>query len=514
MDQKRQMSNLFQSTENPKSIVTASFDLLLSIALLESAIWIQAIAIRAVVIAAAMFFLGRCLILYAIPTWKSISEYRLSRPQTTRSGTPFSVASAVVIASFVLATLLAVTFYFLDLWSPVQLQNLQRTAFDWLIVKIPTVILQQLVFQLIIIPTLYFLTGSVRLTVSCAAIVFGLLHLPNPLLMLLTALIGLVWFAVVFKSAKTLIPITISHLILALAVGNIAEEFVFDMRVGPVCFQKWPYEIKTADSSTQFSVYPRLLFGNVESVTQTGNQLVFIGSAFDRDRNKSPAEILVVFGSFDPAIESVSENESTIEQQEHENWIPQRVISVKPGSSDGSFQFQLANNNRKLETEIRLFARHRNGWAYPIHGSTRLTSFSNQQSLEMVCLHPREYEGNIGHLKKRKNRIDVIGWGFSLFSKEKLINELLVESNGRLIPVPFERRTRTEIAKTFDDQSILKCGFVARLDANLKLNSNAVYVRNSLGILERIPQRLQHRDKPTHQTDRRLSKQQNERKIR
>lgn len=514
MDQKRQMSDLFQSTDNPKSIVIPSIDLALSIALLESAIWTETIAFRAVVTTAAIFFLSRCLILYAIPTWKSISAYRLTRSRTTKHGLTFSVASFVVIASFALAILMATTFYCLDLWSPVQLQNLKRTAFDWLIVKIPTVILQQLIFQLIIIPTLYFLTGNVRYTVAFAAIVFGFLHLPNPLLMLLTALIGLAWFAIVFRSTKSLIPITISHLVLALAVGNVAEEFVFDMRVGPVCFQKWPYKITTADGSARFSVYPRLLFGNVESVTQSGNQLDFIGSAFDRDRNKSPAEILVVFGSFDPTIEVASENEPTLETQECENWVPQRIISVKPDPSDGSFQFQLANNNRKLETEIRLFARHRNGWAYPIHGSTRLTSFSRQQSLEMVCLHPREFEANIGHLKKRKKRIDVIGWGFSLSSRKKLISELLVESNGRLISVPFERRARTEIAKTFDDQSILNCGFVARLDQSLKLSSDAVFVRNSLGMLEQIPQRLQHPPVPTDQTDQRLSKQQNKRKIR
>jgi len=184
---------------------------------------------------------------------------------------------------------------------------------------------------------------------------------------------------------------------------------------------------------------------------------------------------------------------------------------VQPNSSDGSFQFQLANNNRKLETEIRLFARYRNGWAYPIHGSTRLTSFSRQKSSEIVCLHPREFEANIGHLKKRKKHVDVIGWGFSLSSKEKLINELLVESNGRLISIPFERRIRTEIAKNFKDQSILKCGFVARLDSKLTLSDDAVFVRNSLGMLERIPQRLQRR---TVQIDQRLSKQTNQSKIR
>jgi hypothetical protein len=143
-----------------------------------------------------------------------------------------------------------------------------------------------------------------------------------------------------------------------------------------------------------------------------------------------------------------------------------------------------------------------------------LTSFSRQQSLELVCLHPREFEANIGHLKIRKKRTDVIGWGFSLSSKKKLINELLVESNGRLIPVPFERRARTEIAKTFNDQSILNCGFVARLDPSLNLSSDAVYVRNSLGMLEQIPQRLQHPTIPTDQTDQRLSKQQNKRKMR
>lgn len=500
------MSEYVNAIETERSKLIPAVDLSLSFAFLEAAIWIQTIAWRTCFILAATFFFSRCLMLYAIPTWKHITEYRVRHSSESVKESSLWHSGIVVLASVVLAVLLAVIFYAVDLWSPVQLRNVQRTSIDWLVVKIPTVIVQQLVFQLIVVPTAYFLTQSVRSTVIFSAFAFGLLHLPNPLLMLLTACIGLLWFSLIFRF-KSLIPITLSHLVLALAVGNVAEEFVFDMRVGSVCFQKWPYKITAADSSSEFSVYPRLLYGELESVTQSGNQIEFLGKTFDRDRNKPPSEVLVVFGSFDSAIEPVADEFSDPSKQ-NENWIPQRIVSVKTDGSKGEFQFTLANNHQKLETEVRLFARHCNGWAYPIHGSTRLTSYSTQQTAEKICLHPLEYEANIGHLKQRRNRTDAIGWGFSTESRE-LIDEVLVHSKDGFVPVPFQRRSRHEIARTFNDDSILNCGLVVRLDSKLNLIDNAVYVRNSRGILERLPQRLQHRAKPSDEANARLSKKSN-----
>lgn len=502
-DRKRQMSEFAKTIENQRSKLIPTIEFSLSLAFLEAAIWVQTIAWRTFFIIAATFFFARCLVLYAIPTWKNITEYRIRHSFGAKKESSIWHAGIVVFASVVLAVLLAFIFYAVDLWSPVQLRNVQRTAIDWLVVKIPTVIIQQLVFQLIVVPTAYFLTQSVRSTVLISSFAFALLHLPNPLLMLLTACIGLIWFSLIFRF-KSLIPITLSHLVLALAVGNIAEEFVFDMRVGSVCFQKWPYKITTADSSNEFSVYPRLLHGDVELVTQCGNQIEFIGKAFDRDRNKPPFEVLVVFGSFDSTIEPTDAEFSDASKQ-NENWNPQRIVSVKTDPSDGRFRFTLANNNQKLETEVRLFARHRNGWAYPIHGSTRLTSYSTQQTAEKICLHPLECEANIGHLKQRENRIDAIGWGFSSESRE-LIDEVLVHSEDGFIVAKFQRRPRHEIARTFNDDSILNCGMVIRLDSKLNLIDNAVYVRNSRGMLERLPQRLQHRAKPSDEANARMSK--------
>lgn len=498
------MSEYANAIGKERSKLIPAVELSLSFAFLEAAIWIQTITWKTFFVLAATFFFARCLMLYAIPAWKRITDYRLRHSSESVKESSLWHSGIVVLASVAIALLLAVIFYAIDLWSPVQLMKLQRTAIDWWVVKIPTVIIQQLIFQLIVIPTAYFLTQSVRSTVLISAFGFGFLHLPNPLLMLLTTCVGLLWFSLVFRF-KSLIPITLSHLVLALAVGNIAEEFVFDMRVGSVCFQKWPYKIRTADSSSEFSVYPRLLHGEVESVTQRGNQIEFLGKAFDRDRNKPPSEVLVVFGSFDSAIEPVADDLGNRSEQD-ENWVPQRIVSVKTDGSNGEFQFTLANNNQKLETEVRLFARHRNGWAYPIHGATRVTSYSTKQTMELICLHPLEYEANIGHLKQRKNRVDAIGWGFSSESRQ-LIDQVLVHSKDGFVPVPFQRRSRHEIAKTFNDDSILNCGMVVRLDFELNLTDNAIYARNARGMLERLPQRLQDRRTRSNATgDPRLSK--------
>jgi hypothetical protein len=442
---------------------------LLGISLVQTAIWVPTFGVRS------------CCILLALPCFIDCYFRFPPKSRGSEKRTSGYVTAIMILASIALAMFLGLLFWALDLWSPHQLNSMGRSVQDWSMVKIPTVIIQQIVFQLIILPTLYYATGNKTLAVLASASLFGLFHLPNPLLVVVTLMAGVVWFSVAIRLQNALFPIVVSHLVLAIAIGNLADEYLLDMRVGPVCFQKWPDGIRGASDDQSLWVYPRVLRGEITEITQNGQDITIRGRAYDPLRKKSPAEILVVFGSYG------SQNNGQSE------WFPQIVHSVNTVSQRGEFQLTVAATPETSAPEIRIFARHRLGWSYPVNHSVRYQALSSDPTGQDIALFPQEFHGNVGHIKPRKNSTDVIGWGFSLQDRN-LIDQLLVFSKNRLIPLTIERRKRIEVADYYDDPSLMDCGFIARipLDVAIDPEESQFYVRSNRGTIERLPIKRRH----------------------
>jgi len=85
---------------------------------------------------------------------------------------------------------------------------------SWVVEKSVTVIAQQVGLQLVLFPLCFQITGSKWSAAFTGSALFGLLHTPNPLLIISTFLVGPIWFWLFLYSGR-LIPIVLSHIILA-----------------------------------------------------------------------------------------------------------------------------------------------------------------------------------------------------------------------------------------------------------------------------------------------------------
>ena len=448
----------FRDLQIPSRLI-AFFCWSTAIALLQLAIWTQQAGLRTTAGLVAAALIAFCFFRFAGRAERSIVE-------------PYPGNNSILPISLVMAAAVLGIGYATDIWSPDLAIFSGRTLADWFAVKIPTVVLQQLLFQCVLLPTLLFITRRPRWTILVSAAIFGILHFPNPLLMLLTAGIGVFWFAMSLDRPR-FVSITLSHLLLAVVVANVAGEYVLDMRVGQTCLQKWPATLCEQSGNRSITVYPRAVAGSIDSILQVANRIEIRGTTFDEERGKPPQKVFVVLGGFDP------------QDEEGQSWRPEKILDTDRVEPDGSFQlnFQPDCNSR---AEIRLFVQHQFGWCYPVNDSERIEIHQRDPSGETICLFPRETHGNIGHLKKRGQRTDLIGWGFHK-KDNSLLDSLLVHHRQELVPLQLQRRNRKEIAKYYATPALEQCGFLSRIPFVISQQRPPVYVRNSRGFLERMP---------------------------
>ena len=85
---------------------------------------------------------------------------------------------------------------------------------SWVVEKVITVIAQQVGLQLVLFPLCFVISKKKWAAAFIGSGLFGLLHMPNPLLMVSIFIAGPVWF-LLFLYGGRLIPIVLSHIILA-----------------------------------------------------------------------------------------------------------------------------------------------------------------------------------------------------------------------------------------------------------------------------------------------------------
>ena len=102
----------------------------------------------------------------------------------------------------------------------------------WVLGKFLAALGQQLALQWFLWPVCQEISRSRSLGMTLAAAIFGLIHLPSPVLVAITSAAALAWVGLYQRSGR-IAPLVASHMILAtLAHGGLPERLTYDMRVG------------------------------------------------------------------------------------------------------------------------------------------------------------------------------------------------------------------------------------------------------------------------------------------
>ena len=128
--------------------------------------------------------------------------------------------------------------------------------------------------------------------VAGGVLVFALLHLSNPLLMVLALIGGVFWMAS-YQRSRQLLPLICSHCVLATLVAGFGGEYLLNMRVGRFCLEVLPCKLQMDPGN--YWEYPMCVVGNVERLVQQGDQITISGWAYDSVHHESPAGMALNF---------------------------------------------------------------------------------------------------------------------------------------------------------------------------------------------------------------------------
>lgn len=158
--------------------------------------------------------------------------------------------------------------------------------------KFGTVVVQQVALQLCLLPACLSLCKNKWLGVSLAALLFGLIHSPNPYLMLITASAGFFW-CWTWLGSRRLVPLICSHLLLAILAREYCNDDLYNMRVGAKVLDLFPQTVRSA-SGESFVNDPMLLSGAWDALKIEGDEVTCQGWAADV-RNRELVDELVVY---------------------------------------------------------------------------------------------------------------------------------------------------------------------------------------------------------------------------
>jgi len=161
----------------------------------------------------------------------------------------------------------------------------------WFIVKIFGAGAQQVGLQLLVLPLCLEIFRHRWTAIAASAAIFGIIHLPNPLLVGMTALAALGWCAFYLRSYR-LAPLVVSHVILALVAGTSCDND-YNMRVGAAALPLLPVELPLRDGTT-LRVTALAVDGFVDHCEFVEENVVCEGWAADVDRSELAGAILVL----------------------------------------------------------------------------------------------------------------------------------------------------------------------------------------------------------------------------
>lgn len=168
--------------------------------------------------------------------WCSYQRRRKSEP----SATPFlpaarAWAEATALTLAITLVLIAAAWLLRDLDEGFRFYFRRRPFaehFVWLGVRFAGAVVQQLGLQLLIGPACLEIVRSRRGAVCAAGLLFGILHLPHPILVAVTMIVGSLWVWL-FQRSGRLAPVVTCHVVLSiLAAGTLPRTVISDMDIG------------------------------------------------------------------------------------------------------------------------------------------------------------------------------------------------------------------------------------------------------------------------------------------
>ncbi|MDG1875417.1 MAG: CPBP family intramembrane metalloprotease, partial [Mariniblastus sp.] len=280
-----------------------------------------------------------------------------------------------------------------------------KSGGHWLTTKLPTVLGQQIMLQLLLVPLLSRIFKQTRTTVWVGAFIFAALHLPNPALMVLTFLAGATWIFV-YSRSRQLTPIVVSHFALAIFAAGLCGEYVLNMRIGPSCVALFP--TYTGIGKDQKMELPNCIVGSVERLVQNGDQLTLTGWILDPIHRVAPTAMFSTDGEQLREIKN-----TTFRRVPATDW----ENASKAGFVNAhcySFVTHIPANDANLSNGINLMAANANGYLGKLSQMGEIKSLHNSPKDHSVVLFPVEVDGRINQIVRTSGQLHLRGWAADL----------------------------------------------------------------------------------------------------
>ena len=317
---------------------------------------------------------------------------------------------------------------------------LDKPARHWLLVKLPTVLVQQIALQLFIVPSLNFGLRRSSWVALISASIFAGLHLPNPLLIGLTWIAGFCWIRL-YQRYRQLTPIVVSHFCLAIAAAGFGGEYVLNMRVGVKCLSLLPQTIRTGND--QIRILSHAVAGCVESQLQNASEVIVRGFADDTFHAASAASYCLIDGNREQLIRLIP-GSFQIVPHDHERY---------------GFELRVPLEAIRGGKDWDLYAANANGWYSKLGQSGAIQSLAMLPAQKDVQLIPTQIDGRFEQLSQLPDGGRIKGWAIDLASYDAP-SRLGIYCDGREWIVPLdEPKRRDDIAVSLGSEQAVNCGF-------------------------------------------------------
>jgi hypothetical protein len=349
--------------------------------------------------------------------------------------------SVVVMATLVAMSLGTLAAMALGEWPrPQSFAPLSKSPQHWLLVKLPTVLVQQIALQLFIVPSLTLGLGkSARATVIGASI-FAALHLPNPLLVGLTWVAGFVWIKLYLRY-RQLGPLVVSHFCLAVAAASLGGEYILNMRVGLKCVSLFPRSMQTA--SGRIKILPNAILGRVEELTQLNDVLFVRGIAQDQWHESEISEFCLI-----------DEQRAALIRI-----APESIRAVARDGKASGFELRIPVRAVRGGTNWEVYAANARGWFSKLGGDGPIAGLESAPTNDLVQLLPRKFDGRYESFGPLTEGGKLAGWAIDKvsFQVPSHMGICCGQSNW-VVPVT-NSLPRHDISTALGSEQSLKCGF-------------------------------------------------------
>lgn len=349
-----------------------------------------------------------------------------------------------LVGSAAIVLLLALTAMATGIWRPSDgYWTTRYPPLEWLTVKIPTVIVQQIVLLFFVVPIIESWFRRPTAVSLFGASIFAALHFPNPILMVLTWMGGFLWIQF-FAYFRQWLPVVVSHVGLALALSVFGGEYVLNMRVGMDCVRLLPSVLNT--NRGPIRVLPNAVTGQIHSVRQSKGMVAVAGTATAWHTSRRPADFCLL---------------NYVESGEHTQC---KLVEVSETKYDrDAFELLIPWTEELAQGRWKVMAQNHEGWWAELGDIGSLIPASRVPTGIIVQLIPREIDGRCESFQRIDEGLSVSGWVVDLDapSSPLQLGYCCGQEQGS---VPLSHRTyRGDIAEAYHCEETAQSGFSVKL---------------------------------------------------